>query len=225
MPGVTVTVTSPALQVPQVTVVTDVQGRYRITPLPVGIFTVTYELVGFQSIKQEGVRLEVGFVATLDQVLRPGALSETVTVTGESPTVDVTNPAHSVNLANETLETLPTNRDGLKAYLGQVPGIRTNLDVGSSSMTDTVQIRAYGQTGNPWLLLDGVMFGGAAKRCPGRPDRFQLHRLNESRDRRLERGYAKTRAVGSIRSSRAEAMSTTARSSYTAPAVISSRAI
>ena len=167
MPGVTVTVTSPALQVPQVTVVTDVQGRYRITPLPVGIFTVTYELVGFQSIKQEGVRLEVGFVATLDQVLRPGALSETVTVTGESPTVDVTNPAHSVNLANETLETLPTNRDGLKAYLGQVPGIRTNLDVGSSSMTDTVQIRAYGQTGNPWLLLDGVMFGGAQNGVQG----------------------------------------------------------
>ena len=167
MPGVTVTVTSPALQVPQVTVVTDAQGQYRITPLPVGNFTVTYELAGFQTIKQEGVRLEVGFVATLDQVLRPGALAETVTVTGESPTVDVTNPAHSVNLANETLETLPTNRDGLKAYLGQVPGIRTNLDVGSSSMTDTVQIRAYGQPGNPWLMLDGVMFGGAQNGVQG----------------------------------------------------------
>ena len=167
MPGVTVTVTGPALQVPQVIVVTDAQGQYRITPLPVGNFTVTYELQGFQTIKQEGVRLQVGFVATLDQVLRPGAITETVTVTGESPTVDVTNPAHSVNLANETLETLPTNRDGLKAYLGQVPGIRTNLDVGSSSMTDTVQIRAYGQTGNPWLLLDGVMFGGAQNGVQG----------------------------------------------------------
>ena len=147
--------------------VTDAQGQYRITPLPVGNFTVTYELQGFQTIKQEGVQLQVGFVATLDQVLRPGAVTETVTVTGESPTVDVTNPAHSVNLANETLETLPTNRDGLKAYLGQVPGIRTNLDVGSSSMTDTVQIRAYGQVGNPWLLLDGVMFGGAQNGVQG----------------------------------------------------------
>ena len=62
-------------------------------------------------------------------------------------------------LANETVETLPTNRDGLKAYIGQVPGIRTNLDVGASSMTDTVSIRAYGQVGNPWLMLDGVMTG------------------------------------------------------------------
>jgi len=167
LPGVTVTVTSPALQVPQVVAVTDAQGQYRITPLPVGTYTITYELPGFQGIKQEGVQLEVGFVAKLDQVLRPGAVAETVTVTGESPTVDVTNPAHSVNLANETLETLPTNRDGLKAYVGQVPGIRTNLDVGASSMTDTVQIRAYGQVGNPWLLLDGVMFGGAQNGVQG----------------------------------------------------------
>jgi hypothetical protein len=167
MPGATVTVTSPALQVPQVMVVTDAQGQYRITPLPVGTYTVTYEVAGFQTVRQEGVRLEVGFVATLDQALRPGDLTETVTVTGVSPTVDVTNPAHSVNLANETLETLPTNRDGLKAYLGQVPGIRTNLDVGSSSMTDTVQIRQYGQVGNPWLLLDGVMFGGAQNGVQG----------------------------------------------------------
>ena len=167
MPGVTVTVTGPALQVPQVLAVTDGQGQYRISPLPVGTFTVTYELAGFQIVKREGVQLQVGFVAKLDQSLHPGTVQETVTVTGESPTVDVTNPAHSVNLANETLETLPTNRDGLKAYVGQVPGIRTNLDVGSSSMTDTVQIRAYGQTGNPWLMLDGVMFGGAQNGVQG----------------------------------------------------------
>jgi len=167
LPGVTVTVTGPALQVPQVVAVTDAQGQYRITPLPVGTFTVTYELSGFQTVKRDGVLLQVGFVAKMDQALRPGTVQETVTVSGESPTVDVTNPAHSVNLANETLETLPTNRDGLKAYIGQVPGIRTNLDVGGSSMTDTVQIRAYGQTGNPWLMLDGVMFGGAQNGVQG----------------------------------------------------------
>ena len=167
MPGVTVTVTGPALQVPQVMVVTEAQGQYRITPLPPGTYTIVYELAGFQTVRREGVRLEVGFVATVDQALRPGNLAETVTVTGESPTVDVTNPAHSVNLANETLETLPTNRDGLKAYIGQVPGIRTNLDVGSSSMTDTIQIRVYGRVANPWLLLDGVMFGGSGNGVQG----------------------------------------------------------
>ena len=167
LPGVTVTVTGPALQVPQVLAVTDGQGQYRISPLPVGTFTVTYELAGFQTVKREGVLLGTGFVAKLDQALKPGTVQETVTVTGESPTVDVTNPAHAVNLANETLETLPTTRDGLKAYVAQVPGLRANLEVGSSGMTNTVSIRAYGQTGNPWLLLDGVMFGGAQNGVQG----------------------------------------------------------
>src|SRR4051812_47210228 len=141
LPGVTVTVTGPALQVPQGIAVTDAQGQYRVAPLPVGTFAVTYELSGFQTVKREGVQLQVGFVAKLDQSLRPGTVQETVTVSGESPTVDVTNPAHSVNISNDAVELLPTNRDGLKAYIGQVPGIRTNLDVGASSMTDTVQIR------------------------------------------------------------------------------------
>ena len=167
LPGVTVTAKGPALQVPQVLAVTDENGQYKLSPLPVGTYTVTYELSGFQTLKREGVQLQVGFVAKLDQALNPGSLQETVTVTGESPTVDVTYPAHSVNLSADALETLPTNRDGLKAYVGQVPGIRTNLDVGASSMTDTVQIRAYGQTGNPWLMLDGVMFGGAQNSVQG----------------------------------------------------------
>jgi len=167
LPGVTVTATGPALQIPQVQSVTDEQGQFKLSPLPVGTYTVSYELSGFQTVKRQGVQLPVGFVAKLDQVLNPGTIQETVTVTGESPTVDVTNPAHSVNLSSEALETLPTNRDGLKAYIGQVPGVRTNLDVGASSMTDTVQIRAYGQTGNPWLLLDGVMFGGAQNSVQG----------------------------------------------------------
>src|SRR5438309_1385084 len=121
LPGVTVTATGPALQVPQVQSVTDEQGQFKLSPLPVGTYTVSYELSGFQTVKRQGVQLPVGFVAKLDQVLNPGTVQETVTVTGESPTVDVTNPAHSVNLSADVLETLPTNRDGLKAYIGQVP--------------------------------------------------------------------------------------------------------
>jgi len=104
LPGVTVTASGPALQVPQVLSVTDENGQYRLSPLPVGTYTVTYELAGFQTLKREGVQLQVGFVAKLDQALNPGAVQETVTVTGESPTVDLTNPAHSVNLSVEQLE-------------------------------------------------------------------------------------------------------------------------
>ncbi len=78
-----------------------------------------------------------------------------------SPLVDVTNPATSVDLSSEGLEVLPTTRDGLKAFMAQVPGMRTNLDVGASSMTDTIVIRAYGQQGAPWQMLEGIMFASS----------------------------------------------------------------
>ena len=85
LPGVTVTATSPALQVPSITAVSDSQGEYRLSPLPIGLYTVVYELPGFQNLRRENVRLTVGFVAKLDQVLNLGAVSETITVSGASP--------------------------------------------------------------------------------------------------------------------------------------------
>ena len=161
LPGVTVIAKGPALQVPQVETVTNERGEYRLSPLPIGTYSVTYELPGFQTVRREGVRLAVGFVATLDQVMSLGTVSETITVSGASPLVDVTNPATSVDLSSEGLEVLPTTRDGLKAFMAQVPGMRTNLDVGASSMTDTIVIRAYGQQGAPWQMLEGILFASS----------------------------------------------------------------
>jgi hypothetical protein len=161
LPGVTVTATGPALQVPSVVTVTDEKGSYRLSPLPTGTYTVTYELTGFQTVRRENVRLAVGFVATLDQAMGLGTVQETVTVSGQSPLVDVTNPSTSVDLSSQGLEILPTTRDGLKAFMAQVPGMRTNLDVGASSMTDTIVIRAFGQQGAPWQMLEGIMFASS----------------------------------------------------------------
>ena len=126
-----------------------------------GTYTITFELPGFQSVKREGVRLAVGFTATIDQSLSLGSVEETITVSGVSPLVDVTNPSTSVDLSSDGLEVLPTTRDGLKAFMAQVPGMRTNLDVGASSMTDTIVIRAYGQQGAPWQMLEGIMFASS----------------------------------------------------------------
>jgi Carboxypeptidase regulatory-like domain/TonB dependent receptor len=161
LPGVAVIATGPSLQVPQVETVTNERGEYRLSPLPIGTYTVVYELSGFQSLRRENVRLSVGFVATLDQVMNLGTVAETVTVSGQSPLVDVTNTATSVDLSSDALEILPTTRDGLKAFMREVPGMRTNLDVGASSMTDTIQIRAYGQQGAPWQMLEGILFASS----------------------------------------------------------------
>ena len=63
LPGVTVTVTSPALQVRTVTAITAADGEYRMTPLPIGVYQVEYTLQGFQTVRQEDIRLTVGFAA------------------------------------------------------------------------------------------------------------------------------------------------------------------
>ena len=55
--GVTVTATSPALQVPQVTDVSNNRGEYRLSPLPIGTCTVEYSLQGFQLVRRENLRL------------------------------------------------------------------------------------------------------------------------------------------------------------------------
>ena len=52
---------------------------------------------------------------------------------------------------------LPTNRDGLKAFLGQVPGARTNLEVGMSGLSDGVGFRVYGQAGEQWHMIEGCL--------------------------------------------------------------------
>src|ERR1051325_10103177 len=138
LPGVTVTATSPALQVPSVTSVTDERGEYRLSPLPIGVYTVLFELAGFQYVRREGVRLTVGFNARVDSELSVGAVSETVTVSGASPLVDTTSTATSTELTREQLEVLPTSRDGFHAFMNQAPGVRTNMDTGSSGLGDTV---------------------------------------------------------------------------------------
>ena len=101
--------------------------------------------------------MTVGFVARVDSVMDLGAVAETITVFGASPLMEVTNTATSTELTRETLDILPVSRDGIKAFLGQVPGVGANLDAGVASLGDTVQFRVYGQAGEPWQMLEGVM--------------------------------------------------------------------
>src|SRR5689334_5830102 len=126
LPGVTVSVTSPSLQAPQVSAVSDDKGEYRLTRLPIGTYLVRYELSGFQPVQREDVRLTVGFVAKIDIVLKVGALAETVTVAGASPLVDVTTASTATTFQREALESLPTTRNSLVSLTQQAPGLRTS---------------------------------------------------------------------------------------------------
>ena len=86
LPGVTVTATGPDLLVP-VSAVTDTAGYYRLQNLPPGTVTITAELTGFATFRRDGILMRAGSSFTVDIELKVGALSETVTVSGESPMV------------------------------------------------------------------------------------------------------------------------------------------
>jgi Carboxypeptidase regulatory-like domain/TonB dependent receptor-like, beta-barrel len=156
LPGVTVTATSPALQVPSVTAVSDDKGEFRLTPLPIGTYTIEFTLTGFQTVRHEGVRLTVGFTARIDTPLKVGSLQESITVSGVSPVVDTTSTTATTEFTRETLEALPTSRNGVVSLLAQAPGVRGLRDVGGSTLNQVPVARVFGQSAEVYYTLEGV---------------------------------------------------------------------
>ena len=111
LPGVSVEVSSPALIEKTRSTVTDQAGQYRVVDLRPGTYSVTFTLQGFNTVKREGVVLDANFTAPVNAEMRVGAIEETVTVTGESPIVDVQNTARREVVDRELLDALPTGRD------------------------------------------------------------------------------------------------------------------
>ncbi|HEV8260937.1 MAG TPA: carboxypeptidase-like regulatory domain-containing protein, partial [Burkholderiales bacterium] len=130
LPGVTVEAASPALIEKVRSVITDGSGQYRVEDLRPGAYTVTFTLPGFSTVKREGIQLTGNFAATINVELRVGALEETITVTGETPTVDVQNTIKQRVLDAEILEALPATRS-IPFVAALTAGVTTaNVDVG-----------------------------------------------------------------------------------------------
>src|SRR5262245_48598313 len=160
LPGVTVTASSPALQLERMSTVTDERGEYRLTPVPIGTYAVEYQLQGFQSVRRDGVRIAIDFTARLDIALKVGSLEETVVVSGASPVVDVQSTAARTQISREALETIPRGSDGYIGLMQQAPGTRSNIDVGGSTANSAPVFRAFGMNGQSWQQLDGVVTAG-----------------------------------------------------------------
>ena len=131
LPGVTVEAASPALIEKVRSVVTDATGQYRIVDLRPGTYSVTFTLPGFSTVKREGIELSGAFVATVNGDLKVGALEETITVTGETPIVDVQSARVQQTVSKEILAAIPTSRNA-GAVTSLIPGMSSNGDNGNS---------------------------------------------------------------------------------------------
>jgi hypothetical protein len=130
LPGVTVEAASPALIEKSRSVVTDGTGQYRIENLRPGAYTVTFTLAGFSTVKREGIELTGTFTATINADLRVGSLEETITVTGETPIVDVQSTTRQRVFDQEVLDATPVNRN-VDFIAALIPAVATsNQDVG-----------------------------------------------------------------------------------------------
>src|ERR1051326_798532 len=111
MPGVTVEVSSPALIERVRTTTTDSSGAYRITALPVGTYSVSFSLSGFKKEERQDIVLTSGFTATVNATMAVGQLTETVTVAGVTPTVDIQNSREVISFPGDQIRNMPTSRN------------------------------------------------------------------------------------------------------------------
>jgi len=148
LPGVTVEAASPVLIEKTRSVVSDASGQYRIVDLRPGTYSVTFTLPGFSTVKLDGIELSGSFVATVNGDLKVGALEETITVTGETPVVDVQSAKTQMTVSKDVLAAIPSSRNaaGVQAL---IPGMSTGGDSGG---------------------ITGVMTGGAGAIHGGRGD-------------------------------------------------------
>ena len=171
LPGVTVEASSPALIEKMKSGTTNEAGQYRIVDLRPGVYTVSFKLPGFNTVVRENIELEANFTAPINVEMRIGSLEESITVTGESPVVDVQTSGRREVVSEELIESLPTGRN-FQLLAGTVPAVSTGVfDVGgSSTMWTGGSLLTHGsQTRDSRTLIDGMvadaMFGGGQCSC------------------------------------------------------------
>jgi hypothetical protein len=164
VPGVAVTISSPVLVAGSMTAVTDAGGVYRFPSLVPGTYSIKLDLTGFQTITRENVVVAVGQTTPIDFQMKVASLSENVTVTGASPTVDTTSANVNVNLSEQLIQGTPGGRDIWALVEAKVPGlVISRPDVGGTSggLQGTFSARGTTSAQNT-SFLNGVNVGDPA---------------------------------------------------------------
>jgi hypothetical protein len=176
LPGVTVEGASPALIEKTRTAVSDSAGQYKVEQLRPGVYAVTFTLAGFSTARHEGIEISAGFTAPVNASLKVGVVTETVTVTGQAPVVDVQSSSERKTLLKEALAALPTARSF--ATVGTtLPGVTANQrDVGGTQGERGNVLAAHGGSGNDMTVqVDGVLVGNMSQFAGSAWSNFSLN--------------------------------------------------
>ena len=161
LPGVTVEAASPALIEKVRTTVSDGTGLYRILDLIPGTYKLTFTLPGFTTVIRDGVEVSGQSIITINADMRVGGVQETITVTGETPVVDVQTSTRTQKVIdNEVIAAIPASR-GYGNILATVPGIQaTGLNSGANPVMNFFTARG-GRGNEGTVQIDGMNVGSA----------------------------------------------------------------
>src|SRR3990172_493523 len=159
LPGVTVTAASDVLIGGTRTAVTDGTGYYRLINLPPGEYSVTAELPSFATYRREGILVRAGATFSVDIQMQISSVQETITVTAETPMLEIARPSNVLNIDGEFMKDMPLqSRRNWSDFLDLTPGVNARpFDDGSGRMVyfgHATEHFAHVST------LDGMTFGG-----------------------------------------------------------------
>jgi len=168
LPGVTVTLAGEAMMGSRDTVTSDT-GTFRFISVTPGLYTVTFQLAGFATVKRTNTQVGAGFTATLNISMNVASLEETVTVSGASPVVDTQSTTVATSFDAAKLAALPNGSNDPWAMLAETPAVKmSRIDVGGSTAGTQTSFTAYGTTGQrPYYEgINGTEFTAANGNYP-----------------------------------------------------------
>jgi hypothetical protein len=141
-------------------VVSDGAGQYRIIELPPGTYTLTFTLPGFSTFKRDGLELAGSAVLTIPAEMKVGAIEETVTVTGETPVVDVQSVRRETVISNDVISAIPATRT-VGSLLNASPGLTVDGNGVAATPTMTFFSARGGSTNEGRMTVNGMTVAAA----------------------------------------------------------------
>src|SRR5579884_1880156 len=161
VPGVEVTISSPAMIGGSRKEVTDETGSYRFTLVPPGTYRVTFALPGFKTLNIDGNTVAAGNTITVTGNMQVATTAEEVTVNSQAPTVDLEEATVGVNINTKMMDELPWSRS-LVGVSMMTPGVySTSFDIGNSAFGTTSIITATNggvSRNNNVVTVDGLVW-------------------------------------------------------------------